>query len=282
MVYHLLEPMLARDWISALPFFAEVLAGPSGMVRYFNTGIEQRLEKLRVDQNVAADIWPLLMIPESQLAGDALAKARKASAAKLQEFMTRGLRIGARDFGLLCKHAAHEENLRGLVLMIQSGDAMRFEILPYDLAPGDFVSIAHPLLVQEEQRREFSARLAREGRVPPFDQWKGAGAAPKLNLDGLRANPADLMLHLEARGWRRGRPSGEGMIASHSKTFPDLALRAIVEYTGIPTIYGGRWGLQAITGCGFENEFTGQRLSAEKVNPIVLSAVIEDLAGLKQ
>jgi hypothetical protein len=90
------------------------------------------------------------------------------------------------------------------------------------------------------------------------------------------------MLHLEARGWRRGRPSNSGVIGSHSKMFPDLAVKAVVEYTGIPTTYGARWSVQTITGCGFENESMGKRMEVERVNPIAVSAVMEDLAGLKK
>jgi hypothetical protein len=274
--------LLARDWFASLPFFADSLTVSRGMMSYFKPSIEARLEKVREQQGIAADIWPLLMIPESQLGEDRILKTRKAWAGKLEEFMQRGMRISAGDFRLLTRHPVHGENLRGLVLMIQSSDATRFDALPFELADGDFVSIAHPLMIDERLRGEWTARLASEGRVPPFDQWKGAGEAPRLDVNGLSANPADLMLHLEVRGWRRGRADSNGLIRWHAKMFPDLAVRAVVEYSGIPTIYGGRWGLQTITDCGFESESTEQRLDKEKVSPIVVGAVIADLAGLKR
>jgi hypothetical protein len=282
LLFHLLEPLIARDWFAALPFFADALAVPRSMMSYFKSSIEARLEKLCEQQGVAADIWPLLMIPESQLAEDRIAKTRQAWIPKLKEFMQRGMRISTRDFRLLTRHPVHVENLRGLVLMIQSSDATCFDVLPLELADGDFVSIAHPLMVGERQRKEWTARLAREGRVAPFDQWKGAGEARLLDISGISANPADLMLHLESRGWRRGRPNSDGVIRSHARMFPDLAVRAVVEYSGIPTTYGGRWSRQTITSCAFESESTGQRLEQGKVSPIIVGAVMEDLAGLKQ
>ncbi len=280
-LFHLLEPMLARDWRSALPFFTEALLATRRLTGYFTSHVETRLEQVRVQQGIAPDAWELLTIPESQLAPERIAKTREVWAAKLEEFMQRGLRITARDFRFLAEHPAHGENLRGLVLMVHLGNSTRLDAWPFQLGDSELVSIAHPLLLSKPERGEWKARMAREGRAAPFDQWKDEGKVSRLDLKGLGANPADLMLHLEARGWRRGRPGGDGVIRSHWKLFPDLQVRAMVHYTGIPTAYGGRWNRQTITGCGFENESTGSNVETERVSPIAVSVVMEDLAGLK-
>jgi hypothetical protein len=278
---HLLEPLLARDWRSAVPFFTEALLATRNLNGYFKSHVEERLETVRVQLGVSSEIWELLSIPESHLAPERIAKTRQVWAAKLEEFMRREVRMNAKEFRLLTEHPAHGENLRGLVVMVHSKDSTRLDAWPFQLGDGDLASIVHPLLLEPREREEWKARMASEDRVAPFDQWKDAGKTPRLDLDGLTANPSELMLHLEARGWRRGRAGVDGMIRSHSKQFPDIQLLAVVQYTGIPNRYGGRWSRQIITGCAFENESTGSSVETARVSPIVVSVVMEDLAGLK-
>jgi hypothetical protein len=286
-LFHLLGPLLAQDWLLSLPLFAQALSGSGTLQSYFKGQIEARLEEFRVRQGIAVETWELLMIPESEFSAERLAAARVKWAGKLEEFMRRGVRFGGRDFRLLAEHPVHGENLRGLLLMWHTDGpidnrsagcqpAPQTWVWPFAVGDADEVSIAHPLFLDPREREAWAARIEGEGRVPPFDQWTGAGKRAELDLNGIGANPADLMLHLEARGWHRGRPGADGVIRSHSKLFSDLSQRAVIEYSGIPTKYGGRWSFQTVTGCRFECE------KSDVASPIAVSVVIDDLEGLRR
>jgi hypothetical protein len=278
-LFYMLEPLLAQDWLSTLPLFAQAIA-PRALHSHYKNQIEPRLDQFREQQGIAADTWELLMIPEPEFAPERIGKSRASWAAKLEELMRRGVRLSARDFRRLADHPIHGENLRGLILMIQHEDSTRIDAWPFALGDKDTVSIAHPSLLDPREHDQWTARMIREGRVAPFDQWNGAGKPLKVDVTGLGADPSDLMLHLETRGWHRGRPGRDGVIRSHWKPFSDLSLRAVVEYPGIPTKYGGGWSFQTVTNCRFEQE-TGERIENERVSPIAVSVVRDDLEGLK-
>jgi hypothetical protein len=281
-LFYLLEPMLADDWVLNLPLFAQALYVSRELNSYFAPPIETRLEALRKQQAIAPDTWELLMIPQSQFSPERIEKSRAKWAEKLEELMRRGVRFSAGDFRLLVNHPMHAGNLAGLLLLVHREESSRTELWPCALADDETVSIAHALFLNPKERDMWTARMARENRVPPFDQWKGAGRTPHIDLEGIGANPSELMLHLEARGWRRGRTGADGVIRSHWKAFPDMSLRVVVEYPGIPTKYGGHWSFQVIESCRFEQELSGEPLEVEKASPIAVSEVMDDLDGLRQ
>jgi hypothetical protein len=272
-VFRLLDPLLEDDWLAALPFVTESLRPRQGLISYLRPQIERRLERVRTEQDIGPDVWELLTIPQWQMDSQSMGESRKVWVSKFEEFMQRGLRFSARDFRWLIEHPIHGDILKALVLQVHSSGATRLAAWPFPLSDADFVSVAHPMCLDPAERERWP-------REAPFDQWKGSGEAPKLDWAGLTSAPADLMLHLEAHGWRRGIPGADGVIRSHRKFFSDLGQRAVLEYTGIPTAYGGRWSRQTITACRFEHEDSGAPV--QQANPIAASVVKNDLEGLRK
>jgi hypothetical protein len=275
--FFILQGLLQRDWLDGISLVAEL--GVYEQRGPFLIYIRRQVEKIREREGVPPEVWDLLLAsPDSNLA----VKKRGASISPLEAFMQRGVQFTARDFRLLAEHSIYRKDIHGLVLTVYSKTGSREDLWPCELADENAVSITHPATIGEEEQGSWKARLAREGRVAPFDQWKGGGKPRSIEIAGITLQPSDLMLQLESRGWQRGRRDTGGLIRGHTKHFPDLNLRAIVEYAGIPTAFGGRWTPQSIERVRFESETSGEELDRASVSPIALTAVAEDLEALRR
>jgi Domain of unknown function (DUF4132) len=275
--FFVLQGLLERDWLEGIALVAELglyqQRGP------YLSYIQKQIEKIREREGVAQEVWDLVLASPDSTRTD---KKRRASMSPLHAFMQGGVQFTARDFRLLAEHSIYGKDIRGLVLTVYSKRGSREDLWPCELVDDDAVSITHPATVDEEQREAWKARLAREGRVAPFEQWSGGGRSRSIEITGITLPPSDLMLRLESRGWQRGRRDAAGVIRWHMKHFSDLKLLAIVEYPGIPTAFGGRWTPQSIERVRFESETSGEELDRASVSPIALTVVAGDLEELRR
>jgi hypothetical protein len=271
--FFVMQGLLQRDWLKGILLVAEL--GINEQQR----SIQRHVEKIREREGVPQEVWDLLLAwPDS----DQGVKKRRASISPLHALMQRGVHFTARDFRLVAEHSIYRKDIQGLVLTVYSKIGSREGLWPLELADDDAVSITHPATIDEQQRESWKGHLVREGRVAPFNQWEEAGKSASIHFDGIALSPSDLLLRLESRGWQRGRRDTAGVIRRHCKLFPDLHLRAIVEYSGIPTTFGGRWTRQSIERVRFESETSGEELDHARVSPIALTAVAGDLEELRR
>ena len=68
------------------------------------------------------------------------------------------------------------------------------------------------------------------------------------------------------------------MFQFHGRPFPELGVRAVIRYTGIPLTHGEEWPDQSVLECFFTAD--RQQISLSQVSPIAISAVLADLEAL--
>jgi hypothetical protein len=152
----------------------------------------------------------------------------------------------------------YESWLPGLVFEIRApGQAPRWAAAPFEIEDGAEYSVAHPATTPKEHQSEGG----------PFDQW--AIDTGRVEWAGRPVSPVRLLLKLEAREWRRTPPGVDGCLRRHERPFPDLGLRAILEYDGLP-LRDGDWRAQTIRAIRYEPH----------AHPIAEAGVHEDLRAL--
>ncbi len=166
------------------------------------------------------------------------------------------------------------------------------------LEPAASVSVVHPLNLSEAERAAWGEVLSDYGLASPFPQLGRAiyqlepGEADQdrlTRLDGLRLVAPTLIYTLEKFGWQREVMDG-GRFDEHSKPFPDAGVTAVIEYDGHPGMgYVDPTQILSIrtvhfcAGLRTPSEYgwvADERLSLQKVPPIVLSEVLANLETL--
>ncbi len=256
--------------LDALPAVAKTW---TSLERYMMKHLEPNYDGLRQSAGISKAAWDLLLYP-----WEASADRRKKAIGEFSSMVEKGTTMPVADWKLLTTHPVHAEVVNNLVLAIEGGGF--FTPPDWPTSEGS-ISIAHPSMLSETQITEWKARIPK----PTFDQWKASKQATlKLDPVGLTAQPAELLLHLEACGWIRGRAGREdGCIRTHTKTFPDIGVTAEIEYgDGVPTKPGGRWKPQTIRAYRFYRQSHGTVVAANEVHPIALASVMADLAPLQK
>lgn len=190
----------------------------------------------------------------------------------MQGIMQRGITLPVAEWRLLAAHDACGNLIRALVFATANGQSFTDPDWPLHTD----IAIATALMLPPD-------RVARwkDGPGAPFNQWQQPAA---LNLIGLRVEPADLFLHLEACGWIRGRGGrADGVIRGHTRTFAELKITATIEYEpGVPTRFGGRWHEQTIRDYRFFRQSNGLEIARSEVHTIAVASVMADLAALQK
>jgi hypothetical protein len=148
---------------------------------------------------------------------------------------------------------------------------------------GASVGVVHPVHLPSTEAAHWRERA--KALKAPFDQW----SVPAHNLStedlqrdrvprlpDIKLPAATFLCRLEALGWQRTKD--RTLFQFHRRPFPELGVRAVIRYTGIPLTYGAEWPDQSILECFFTSD--RQPVPLSQVNPIAISAVLADLQAL--
>jgi hypothetical protein len=160
------------------------------------------------------------------------------------------------------------------------------------------VGLVHPLHLSDEQRSAWGELFADYQLIPPFPQLgrtvhrlerEEQTAKELVRNKGIKVPAITLAGILQRQGWTRGLPADGGMYSEHSKPFEASDITAVIQYDGIPIGMEASWDDQEVQKCFFvpgtympkdwypEHK---KRISLGKVDPVVISEVLETLAVL--
>lgn len=170
---------------------------------------------------------------------------------------------------------------------------------PLELQGVESVGIVHPLMLTAKQASAWGEIFSDYEIASPFPQLGRdthklePGEAKTKTLDrynDVEISPMTLVGTLDRLGWIRGTPLDGGVFHEHSKPFYGANVTAVVEYEeGVPVGYMDGWDDQKLRGCYFLPGLSGsgwdypdsrRGLVLEKVDEIVISEVLSDLALL--
>jgi hypothetical protein len=241
-----------------------------------------------------------------------VAEVVKIQAVRLEQAMVTGRRWPREEFELLLVRHPLMTNLVRLVVWgaydaegkltgtfrvtedLSYGDSSDEQ---YDLSAAVEVGIVHPYHLSDEERSAWGELFSDYELVPPFVQLgrpilgldpAEVAATEILRYQQTKIPPQSLVFGLEKQGWERGLPEDGGVFHSHSKPFYGSNLTAIVEYEGVPVGYMEGWDEQSMERCFFipgiwkPSWYTDHKelLPLGQVDPVVISEVLNDLAGI--
>ena len=232
-------------------------------------------EAWSVPDNADPDETPVLRVAQVSRLRDAMLWGRRWSVDTFERRIVRQPVVGPLAAGLVWGY------------FDDAGRLLRaFPIAPgrEDSPPaGASVGIVHPGHLPADEVARWR-RLA-EDLHPPFAQWDlpAQALSPEeiasgrfARLPGRTFSPTELLCRLEALGWQR--PRTRTKLEYHTRPFPNLGVRAVIRYSGIPVAYGGEWSEQSIQACYFEADRGPVPLS--QVGRQAIGAVLADLEAL--
>ena len=236
----------------------------------------------------------------------------KIQAVRLEQAMVTGRRWAGADFErLLARHPLmtnlvrllvwgvydDAEKLVGTFRVTEEMEYADAQDEDYQLAPGCRVGVVHPLHMADALRNDWGQVLSDYEVIPPFLQLgrpifaleKGEAKQKEITrFAGPSIAAATLVGTLEKMNWSRGIPEDGGVFYEHSKPFYGAGVTAVVQYEGVPVGYMVDWEDQHVERCFFEEGIHTpemysshkKRLALGKVDPLVISEVLADLAAL--
>jgi hypothetical protein len=163
------------------------------------------------------------------------------------------------------------------------GSGSEYPAAPAGASAGASVGIVHPVHLPAPEATRWRKRANHLNA--PFEQWNVAAQvlSPEElkgdripRLPGIKLPAATLLCRLEALGWQRTKD--RTMFQFHGRPFPELGVRAVIRYTGIPLTHGEEWPDQSVLECFFTAD--RQQISLSQVSPIAISVVLADLEAL--
>ncbi|MFM2431906.1 MAG: hypothetical protein RLZZ511_3119 [Cyanobacteriota bacterium] len=159
------------------------------------------------------------------------------------------------------------------------------------------IGIVHPLHLSAEVLSSWGEILSDYEIVVPFPQLgrtiyhlepDEAAQTAITRFAAAKVPAVTLVGMLEKSGWVRGIPEDGGVFSEHSKPFYGANITAIVQYYGVPVGYMEGWEDQSIESCFFlQGIYTPQMypdhkqaIALGKIDPIVISEVLQDLTAI--
>lgn len=242
-----------------------------------------------------------------------VAEVASVQARRLEQALVDGRRWPAPDFErLLVRHPLLTHLVRTLIWrsyaadgtpgpsfrVAEDGGCADAQERPLALAPDASVGLLHPLQASEAERNAWGELLSDYAIAPPFPQLSRPvqrlepheRAQTEIARFGqIRIPAATLVFGLDQRGWTRDAPADGGGFAGHFKPFAQFDLSAVIQYEdGVAVGWITDAPPQRIRYVAFVPGLLKaqgwpehrSRLELGQVDPLVLSEVLNDIAGI--
>lgn len=129
-------------------------------------------------------------------------------------------------------------DLRRIFRPSEDGELIGADDEPIELAPAARISLAHRVLLSEQEVADWQAHLADYEVAVLFDQLSAtlpqlvAGATEVEDLKGHLSDTFSFRGVAGKRGYSRGQAEDGGWFSEYSKSFGSLGLTAVLEFTG--------------------------------------------------
>lgn len=167
---------------------------------------------------------------------EAMCSQRSWAAADWQQFLAGHPLVSRLVAGLIWVESADAG--RRLFRPTEDGELIGTDDEPITLAPDARVSLAHRVLLSEDELAEWRTHLADYGVTVLFDQLGAtlpevpANATELSDLKGHLTDTFSFRGVAGKRGYSRGQAEDGGWFSEYSKPFGSLGLTAVLEFTG--------------------------------------------------
>lgn len=242
-----------------------------------------------------------------------IADVVRSQALRLEQAMLGGRRWRAADFAhLLARHPVLSHLVRTLVWrayapdgapgatfrVTEDGSYADMHDRPFALGPDAAVGLVHPLHASEAERNLWGELLADYTIRPPFPQLGRAvqrlepherGQTDITRFGQTSIPAATLVFGLDKQGWTRDAPGDNGSFNGHFKPFEQFGVTAVIQYKdGVAIGWITDAPAQRIHYVAFVPGLARaqvwpdhrERLPLEQVDPLVISEVLNDVAGI--